>query len=163
MFHSFSSSLSLFPESVSTGVSCVPGFDAGFLFWFKTFQTAEINSYPRCWCFLVLAGFFPIMRNHAVSCEIMPFQAASCNFGSWSCLDFPTDSGRISLRRKGPSFVCLLPSFHWYQCCCSVVPRWSFSNFVFSHHRVAIRWSSRQKYVATTVFASTGRHLYGIQ
>ena len=55
----------------------------------------ESLSCPRCLCFLVLAVFFPIMQNHAVSCEIMPFKAESCDFGSWYCLDVPTDSGRI--------------------------------------------------------------------
>ena len=55
---------------------------------------------------MILAGL-PIMRNHAISCEIMPFQAEPCNSRSWYCLDFPTDFGRISQRRKGPIFVCL--------------------------------------------------------
>ena len=47
------------------------------------------------------------MRNHALSCEIMSFQAEPCNSRSWYCLDVPSDFGRISQRRKGPTSVCL--------------------------------------------------------
>ena len=54
--------------------------------------------------------WFSIMRIHAVSCEIMPFQEESCNFGSWYCLDFPTDLGRISKEERVQLlFVCVAP------------------------------------------------------
>ena len=119
------------------------------------------GSCPRCWRFSVFAGFSHgschFMRNHSLSGRIMQFRIVvllGFSHRLWS--NFP--------KKKGSNFcLFVLPPFHWSQCCCFGVPRWSFSNLLFSHHRLAMRWSSRQKCVATTVFASTGRHLYWIQ
>ena len=108
-------------------------------------------SCPRCWCFVALVP----------SCEIMLFHAKSCPFRQKHALpghDLAWISHRLLSnfpKKKGSNFCLLvLPPFHWFQCCCLGVPRWSFSNFVFCHHRVAMRWSTGKKYVATTVFAS---------
>ena len=54
---------------------------------------------------------FPIVRNHAISCEIMLFQAESCNFGSWSCLDFLPTLVEFP-KEERVRFLFVLPPFH---------------------------------------------------
>ena len=59
-----------------------------------------------CWVFSHHAKSCRSMRNHALSARIMQFRAMVL-------LGFPTDSGRISQRRKGPIFLCV---------CCAPTP-----------------------------------------
>ena len=76
----------------------------------SSFRTSRLLVLPSLMMFLD-SCWFSIMRNHAISCEIMPTQEESCNFGSWYCLDFPTDFGRISQKEERVQllFVCVAP------------------------------------------------------
>ena len=80
--------------------------------WTSRHSSAEprvrLRSYPRCWCFLVLAGLSHhakscrFMRNHALSGRIMQFRVmVLLGFSHTQTLvEFPK-------KRKGKIFVCL--------------------------------------------------------